>query len=91
VVATAAGKETSYTVTIDAAGVYVRDSYDFNGIQLLGYWDDSGVSRNPWGRTGVTNADFRDWRNKNSKGGDFLVFSDLKITEIKPAFVFQFT
>lgn len=86
-----------YEVTIDEVGVYIRDSYDFNGEQSLGYWEvddgegNSTVSPLPWGwgvlwgdESGnkVTNADFRKWRDKTQRGGDFLVFSDLKRTKL---------
>lgn len=85
---TAAGSGRSeYQVTITEVGVYIRDSFDFNGEQFLGYWDDSDNSVsmiNPLSGTGVSNSDFRDWRSKNGKGGDFLVFSDIKRTTLNP-------
>jgi hypothetical protein len=38
----------------------------------------------------VTNEDFRKWRKKygNGKGGDFLVFSDIKIINVSDSFEF---
>jgi hypothetical protein len=78
---------TAYQVSITEVGVYVKDSFDFNGDQDLGYWDDSDNSAsmfNPLSGDGVTNQTFRDWRAKNMMGGDFRVFSDLKRTVIKP-------
>jgi hypothetical protein len=95
----------SHEVTIEEVGVYVRDSFDFQGDQFLGYWDyyvdDDGdhvtVSPIPWGwgawwgtpkGNKVTNADFRNWRKKTSKGGDFLVFSDLKRWTLRPPVTF---
>jgi Family of unknown function (DUF6402) len=36
-----------HDVTINEVGIYVRDSYDFEGEQFLGYWD-TGYLR-PWG------------------------------------------
>jgi hypothetical protein len=74
-----------WLVTINQVGVYVRDSYDFNGDQFLGYWDDSDNSVslvNPLSGTKVTNASFRDWRTANNAGGDFLVYSDVKLTTL---------
>lgn len=68
-------------VTVREVGVFIRDSYDFNGSQSLGYWDeeDNDVSMvNPFAGEGVTNATFRAWRSANGLGGDFLVFSDVK-------------
>lgn len=69
-----------YIVTISEVGVYLRDSYDFNGTQFLGFWDDkkNSVSMlNPIAGFPVTNDDFRSWRINIGKGGDFLIFSDL--------------
>jgi Family of unknown function (DUF6402) len=76
---------TGRLVTIKEVGVYVRDSFDFNGDQSLGYWDDSDDSVSVWNMASgdeVTNADFRSWRAKNKKGGDFLVYSDVKRTTL---------
>lgn len=69
-----------YRVTIDEVGIYVADSYDFEGDQELGFWDDasSSAGKSPISGTRVTNESFRDWRTANGKGGDFLVFSDIK-------------
>lgn len=70
-------------VTITEVGVYIKDSYDFNGFQPLGFWDDSTnrVEKGPfWGGVPVFNSDFRDWRTATSRGGDFQVYSDLKRT-----------
>lgn len=86
-------KSGGYEVEISEIGVYVKDSYDFNGDQFLGYWDDSDNSVsmvNPFSGTAVHNRDFRDWRSKNHKGGDFRVFSDIKRTKISPPDVFRF-
>ncbi len=33
---------------------------------------------NPLSGTSISNASFRDWRAKSGRGGDFLVFSDVK-------------
>ncbi len=74
-----------HVVTIEEVGVYVQDSYDFNGPQNLGNWDPTTnfVSKNPFDKgTWVTNGDFRDWRDTHGKGGDFLVFSDTKVTKL---------
>lgn len=65
------------TVSIREVGVYVKDSFDFNGSQFLGFWGHRD--------TPVSNATFRDWRTKFKKGGDFQVFSDIKrIKRIPP-------
>jgi hypothetical protein len=89
-----------YDVTIDEIGVFIRDSFDFKGDQILGYWAypepfasglykgrfPSGyVSALPFeGGELVTNDDFRKYRAQTGKGGDFLVYSDLKRMRVKP-------
>lgn len=67
-------------VTVDEVGVYVKDSFDFEGEEFLGGF--LGV----WGYrdTFVYNSDFRQWRLKNNAGGDFRVFSDIKRTKLNP-------
>jgi hypothetical protein len=69
-------------------GLFIRDSFDFNGTQFLGYLDDTDNSvstKNPLSGTAVWNSDFRTWRTRNRRGGDFLVFSDVKrLTLSKP-------
>jgi hypothetical protein len=74
-----------HDVEINQVGVYIRDSFDFNGDQFLGFWDDSDNSvsmTNPFSGTYVSNADFRTWRANHGAGGDFLVFSDLKVIKL---------
>lgn len=74
-------------VDLSKVGFHVMDSYDFNGHQVLGFWDETTntVSTTPfWGGAEVDNGDFRDWRTANKKGGDFLVFSDVKEVNISP-------
>jgi hypothetical protein len=91
---TAASSGSGYQVTITEVGVYVRDSFDFNGSQFLGYWDDSDNSvsmMNPLSGTGVSNSDFRDWRSANGRGGDFIVYSDLKRTVLASPDTFTIT
>jgi hypothetical protein len=85
----------TFDVTIDQVGVYVHDSFDFNGSQYLGSWAYPGSSYqdkygrvyefpsgrvSPWPFEGgeiIMNYDFREYRQRTVKGGDFLVFSDL--------------
>lgn len=82
----------TYQVTVKQVGVYIRDTYDFEGDQDLGYWDaeDNDVSvLNPFAGDKVTNESFRDWRSANGMGGDFLVYSDVKITTLSTPHVFN--
>lgn len=79
-------------VSVDTIGVYIRDQYDFIGDQDLGYWDksDNKVSaRNPFTGDKITNETFRDWRTANNKGGDFEVFSDVRVTTLTSPDVFE--
>jgi Family of unknown function (DUF6402) len=61
-------------VVIEEVGVYVKDSFDFEGSQFLGFWGDRDDP--------VNNGDFREWRQKSGMGGDFWVFSDVKPTKL---------
>ncbi len=63
-------------LTIEEIGIYVKDSFDFNGAQFLGVW---GYRDDP-----VYNEDFRKWRADHNLGGDFQVFSDVKRTRQNP-------
>jgi len=87
-------------VNITDVGVYVADSYDFDGQQALGIWneDDNSASMNylranEWmqGREAnqfVGNYSFQEWRKANNRGGDFRVFSDIKWTNLDPPSTF---
>ena len=88
-----------YKVTLDKVGIYVQDSYDFNdkdpnagdfSSQPLGFWDCEEQKTPGLGAYYVTNRDFRDWRDQygNGKGGDFLVFSDIKVISVSDSFEF---
>jgi len=61
-------------VTIEEVGVYVKDSFDFNGSQFLGWWGPANVP--------INNSDFQRWRAENHTGGDFIVYSDVKRTRV---------
>ncbi|QNI31763.1 hypothetical protein H7849_22390 [Alloacidobacterium dinghuense] len=61
-------------ISIDEVGVYVKDSFDFEGDQFLGWWG--------YRDTDYYNSDFREWRLLNHAGGDFRVYSDVKRTKL---------
>ena len=76
-------------VTVEEVGVYAKESYDFindgtvyvfSNDQPLGIWDE-GVGY-------VTNDSFNEWRKANNKGGDFWVYSDIRVTRLNPSDVF---
>lgn len=88
VAGTVSPKGTIHQVDIKEVGIYIRDSFDFEGRQYLGTWNDTTdtVSGNPLasGDT-VWNSDYRAWRTANGMGGDFMIYSDLtKITLTPP-------
>jgi hypothetical protein len=92
-----------FRVRITEIGVYIRDSFDFEGSQVLGCWSDEPppqfsplmppavgggglVTSMPSNMilTPVGNLAFREWRQRNSRGGDFLVFSEMKRVSLNP-------
>lgn len=82
----------SYQVKVTEVGLYVADSYDFNGDQMLGFWNEKKNTMsmiNPFAGTEVTNADFRAWRTANNKGGDFRVLSDVRRVTLTAADTFD--
>jgi len=92
------GGTAKHKVEISTLGIYARDSYDFHGSQSLGHWDATNNSAGFTSLSGqhVTNADFNAWRQATvnrgaGQGGDFLVFSDLKIVPVDPPYVFDIT
>jgi len=84
------GAPDRFRVSITDVGVHVRDSFDFDGFQPLGCWNvcNNKVERVFCGGIAVTNADFRDWRVANGRGGDFMVLSDVRSSPLNPPEVF---
>jgi len=86
----------SWNVEVEEIGVYVRDSFDFEGNQYLGCWsDDDFIPLMPpsYGEgyapsepvcSPVGNRQFREWRSQHGRGGDFLVYSDMKRVSLSP-------
>lgn len=78
-----------YEVVVEEVGVCAVDSYDFNGWQYLGHWappDDVSFA----GVRGETlhNEDFRAWRQKYKRGGDFEILTPLKRTVLPSPDIF---
>ena len=70
-----------YQVKVTEVGLYVADSYDFNGDQPLGFWNEKKNTMsmiNPFAGDYVDNESFRDWRKAHGMGGDFRVLSDVR-------------
>ena len=81
----------SFRVTVTKVGIYVRDQYDFTGDQELGFWSGNSnfVSVLPFpGSTRLTNASYREWRQTSGRGGDFEVFSDVRVVLLPQPDVF---
>lgn len=81
-------------VYINEVGVYAMDSYDFNddpvswnpktwASQPLGWWNPKTgyVGRLPRGDY-VSNQTFLDYRGKTGRGGDFFIYSDMKVVKL---------
>ena len=69
----------THQVKINKLGFYIRDTYDFNKDQPLGYWHEEGVAKSVIpGSFAVENKSFRDWRARFNHGGDFMIFSNVR-------------
>ena len=69
----------THQVKIEKLGFYIKDTYDFNDDQALGYWSDEGVTKSAGpGSSAIENKSFRDWRTRFNHGGDFMVFSNVR-------------
>ncbi len=92
-----------YEVSVKKIGVYIRDTYDFNGEQYLGHWSKTsspyvrlylrGESRGdcPDDYVEVNNDRFRAHQALTGKGGDLLIFSDVLVTQLSKPFTFKIT
>lgn len=105
-IATRNGKTTR--VTISRIGVFVRDSFDFEGEQDLGAWGRPNIIEPtippPSGgiapvkyvpvQSGVefhmSNASYREYREKTGRGGDFLIYSDVRTRDLSKPIVFDY-
>jgi hypothetical protein len=82
----------THDVIIDRIGCYIRDVYDFNGDQTLGLWNSFGPHSRPApGLVHVENSGFRQWRNRFSRGGDFIILSDVWWVGLSKPMIWQFT
>ena len=71
-------------LNIKEVGVYLMDSYDFDGFQFLGSWNKKTNHVGNWSVFGadVYNSDFRSYSSKTGMGRNFNVYSDLKTTKL---------
>jgi hypothetical protein len=72
--------ESIYSCEVTQVGIYLRDSFDFSNDQQLGFFNPKTnyLGKNPSKGSWIWNSDYRDYRDKTGKGGDFLIFSDIK-------------
>lgn len=71
-----------HMVVVEKVGVYARDQFEFGGFQVLGFWDCANrryARDNRLGASLVLNSDFRQYRDRTGQGGDYLIFSDLRL------------
>ncbi len=75
---------TGYAVQLSGVGAYLKDWYDFEGDQGLGYWNvktnDVGLlqfTQKP-NTNKVSNPLFRAYQGRTKKGQDYTNFSDIK-------------
>ncbi|MBV9359724.1 MAG: hypothetical protein JO023_29790 [Chloroflexi bacterium] len=84
-------------IDIQEVGVYIRDSFDFNGDQPLGAWKKPNLVDlipNPQAAVptcsdtwvNMSNYAYRRYRERTGKGRDFLVYSDIKTTPVRTSF-----
>jgi hypothetical protein len=85
-----------WDVKISELGVFVFDSYDFNGGEDLGWWKMPDEVKPPHvfplfqpGYVHVTNDLYRAYRTRHKRGGDFLVISDVKVTKAQRHFTIK--
>ena len=82
----------THQVKIDKLGFYIKDTYDFNEDQPLGYWADDGVTLSVGpGSVAVENKSFRDWRARFNHGGDFMLFSNVRWEGIQKPLIWNHT
>lgn len=92
--------ENNYRVILDGLGIFVHDSFNFEGdafplFDYLGYWsceekDMSGISKNNSYKA-MSNARFRDFREFNRIGNDFLVLSKPKLIDNFEPYIYIYT
>jgi hypothetical protein len=67
---------------VQVAGYRVRDSYDFEGDQPLGYWDNNGF-RADSGGVRLNNQAFKNYQMKTGRGRNFYIFTDIVRFDLK--------
>ena len=83
--------EKGFIFTFEKLGIFIGDSFDFQGFQPLGYWRNPDfVSVNPFTDSYyVANSDYRDYRRATGRGGDFSIFSKVRWIDPPPPIRFE--
>lgn len=87
------GTASADEIVITHVGIYARDDYEFDDTakwkwsQTLGSWKReppiaSRLSVPGDGKTYVANKHFRKYRDETKQGGDFLIYSDIKVIQL---------
>ena len=98
----AAREGTLTRVTVEAIGIYFRDSFDFNDEQFLGWWrlPDEVSTLSPDLRPnesdlrcstawfGMSNAVYRRFRERTGRGADFVIYSDVTSIQLQTPLVY---
>jgi len=82
------GVATKDAIGITHLGLFVYDSFDFEGHQFLGFWDKATNYGGFYFKKGsheVDNGDFRDYRTRTGEGADYLIYSDLSVVKLASA------
>lgn len=103
---TASRDARTVSVSINRIGIYLRDSFDFNGEQFLGVWrlPDTVLTDPPGGQIDalrlyprcstsmfeMTNSAYRKYRGRTGYGEDFLVYSDVYQLDLKQVVAFSY-
>ena len=71
-------------IVVTHVGLYAKDDYNFEGHQLLGFWNKTTNygGYDPTRGDLVTNGDFRDYATRTGMGGDYKVYSDVEETKL---------
>ena len=86
-------KPYGYCAMVDEVGVFIRDQYEFSGVQPLGYWNPNTnyVGKNPYKGSLIENGTFQIFRNNTGLGGDFYIYSDVKRTKLEKPIMIRVT
>lgn len=64
-----------WSITVTGVSIFLRDGFDFEDDQGLAHWDCEDLGVTMLLPTNVHNADFRAFRDRHERGGDFWVYA----------------